>query len=111
MIKYGKIYNEPGLVAFLKWKAKYPNGALHVDVKSKSHRIISLLDFKTLKNKVMESDYLQNVKSLQYLLKNYNKIIGNYYKTFNRPYEKNTAKPFANTRKYTSIDDPKDIEL
>ena len=55
---------------------------------------ISGVDFQLLDSKIKESEFLQKVESLEWLIERYDKIVTDYYKTFKQ-------KAFDSERNYT----------
>lgn len=68
------------LQAFLK---KYPN--IEVDDYNADIVVIGDLDFDRLSAAIDESDFLKNINSLSWLFKQYDKIIGGYFKSVKIP--------------------------
>ena len=71
------------------------------------------IDFNLLDKRISESDYLKQVTSFSWILKNYDKIIGGFYKTF----KQKQSSRFENERQYSQeeyasmIDNVDDIKV
>lgn len=109
MIRDGKITNEPELTEFLSWREN-----IRMDIKSKSHEKLRKIDFKLLNKSIGKSTYLQNAKSLRWILNSYEKIVRGDYDSY---YVINGEKHFANERSYSKkeldamVDEVSSIEI
>lgn len=82
MIKNYKIIDEPQILEFFAWYKVNANEHLRQDIKSRSHRIISRVDFEELKKAFGESKFLPKIRSFKWLMLHYFEIINGRYADF-----------------------------